>query len=233
MNEIRNTYTKLNFAIFIDTFEYYFLPSCIIVGLLGNLLSSTCLLSKRHLRKRTPLFVLGCIGISDSIFLLTQLQRWLAQNYDSSTFLNTNCFCRLYFFLSRTTLIISISLLLCLILMRLISLFKGPVYLSFYSNTGQIFSHLCVALCVSFCLSLSWHPLWTSGLLKRSDWSYDIFFQRNQSKVHHLSHPTVRCSKNLVASRIVDALNGFYFLAGLIVSLLLIFLPLLLVLKIK
>ena len=240
MKIIQETYRKFHFALFVDKFEFYFLPTCFVLGLCGNLLSSMCLLSKRHMRKRTSLFILACIGISDSIFLLTQLQRWLAQNYGSSIYINTNSLCKLYYMLSRSSIIISVSLLLCLILIRFISIFKGPVYLSFYSNTGQIFSHLCVALSVAFCLSLSWHPLWTSGLLKRSDWSYDIFFRRNQSKALKTSpqfititHPTLRCSKNLVESRIVEALNGFYFIVVLTLSLFLIIVSLLIVMKIK
>jgi len=233
MDEIQKNYMMLKTALFIDEFEYFFLPACLSLGLCGNFFSSMCLLAKRHIRKRVPLFVLACIGISDSIFLLTQMQRWLAQNYGASTYIYTNSLCKLYFMLSRSSLIISVSLLFSLITARLISLFKGGFRLSPYSNTGQIFSHLCVALCVAFCLSLSWHPLWTSGLLEKKNWSYDIYFRRNHSKAYHFSHPTLYCSKNLVSSRIVEALNGAYFIIGLSLSLLLMVVSLFIVLKIK
>ena len=163
MNEITKNYLKFRSSYFIDQFEYYFVPACFSIGLCGNGIGSLCFLSKRRLRKRTPLFVLACIGMCDTIFLSTQLQRWFAQNFGASVYLNTNSICKLYFMLMRSSVIISITLLYCMITSRCISIFSGSFRLSFYTNTGQIFSHLCVALSVAFCLSLSWHPLWTSG----------------------------------------------------------------------
>ena len=147
----------------IDEFESYFMPACFLIGLFGNTIGSLCLFSKRRLRKRVSLFALASLGVSDSIFLFTQLERWLAQNIDLSAYIDSNLQCQLYFMLTRSSIMISASLLFCMITARFIAFYKGKFQLSLYTNIGQIFSHLCVALSVIFCLSISWHAGITGG----------------------------------------------------------------------
>ena len=226
----------LQAVLFIDLLEFYLIPICFLLGVCGNLLGSFCLFAKKKMRKRTPLFVLSCVGIFDSVFLCAQLQRWLATNYGSDIYLNTSSLCKLYFMLMRSSMIISVSLVFCLISARFIRFFKGSFRLSTYSNTGQMCSHLCVAYIFALGLSLSWHPLWTSGIRVGSNRIYDIFYNRNQSKlisVHAFTNQKYFCSKNVDSIRIVETLNTFYFLIGMILSFLLLAIPLLIFLKVK
>ena len=148
----------------IDKIEYYFIPICFSFGFTGNLIGSLCLFRTHELRKRTPLFILGSIGLSDSIFLLSQLQRWYALSIDSQLYIVNNASCKFYLMLLRFSLLLSSSLLLALIIIRTIRFYIGRYCLSTYSNIGQMFSKLCVAYIFALSISLSWHELWSSGI---------------------------------------------------------------------
>ena len=148
----------------IDWLEFYFIPICFVVGFAGNILGSFCLLYTRKLRKRTPFFILAAIGFSDTVFLVSQLQRWLALNFDAQFFLVNNGLCKFYLLLLRFSLIFSASLLFVLVLTRVIRFYMGSYRLSTYSNLGQMCSRLCVGYLFALSISSSWHELWSSGI---------------------------------------------------------------------
>ena len=158
---------------YIGIFTYYLVPVCFLIGLLANLTGSICILAKYKMRKRTPLFIIAIIGLSDIFTLGTQLQRWLAVNFDQYIFLNSSGICKLYFMIFRSSSLISISLLFCLIMTRFIRFYFGLYHLSTYSNLGQICSKLCVVYIFALGLSLSWNPLWSSGIKIGDEPVYD------------------------------------------------------------
>ena len=89
----------------IENIEYYTIPACFIFGLISNLTGSLCLLFKSKLRQQSSLFMLSIIGLIDCLFLLTQLQRWLAIYFNDQIFINNHTFCKLYFWLIKFSML--------------------------------------------------------------------------------------------------------------------------------
>lgn len=119
--------------------EFYFIPACFILGLVGNLVGAACIFSYRSFRRKTPLFILASCGLSDSALLGAVMQQWLAKFVSAETYLVTNSLCKFYFMLTRLSVIISASLVFVLLLSRVVSVCSGTYRLSVYSNLGYYY----------------------------------------------------------------------------------------------
>lgn len=232
-----NSTLILNTVVLIDQLDYYLVPTCFILGLLGNLIGSMCLFNSKHMRKRTPLFVLASIGLADSLLLVSQMQRWLATYYHAqNTFLLSHSMCKFYFMFLRCSLLFSASLTFVLVITRFISIYLGTFRLSTYSNLGQTFSRLCVGYLFALALSLSWHELWTSGLK-----SANIAILELENDYHSPVTPTtsapilseLTCSKNVASYAIVDSINFVYFLIVSLIYSFLFTIPIVVLAKMK
>lgn len=122
-----------------EVVEFYFVPICFLIGLLGNLIGSACIFSNRTFRRKTPLFILAACGLSDQALLSAQLQVWLAKFFSPQTFLITSSLCKFYFMLARLSVIVSASFVFVLIFSRVVGICSGTYRLSVYSNLGSFF----------------------------------------------------------------------------------------------
>ncbi|RNA29696.1 thyrotropin-releasing hormone receptor-like [Brachionus plicatilis] len=198
-----------------NTFEYYLIPVCFVVGFVGNTFGSICILSNQKFRQRTPLFIQASIGLSDTFLLISQIQRWLAVFSDQRVFLINNSLCKVYFMILRSSILISSVLTFFLPLIRFISLYLGNFRLSTYSNLGQICSRLSVAYILSISFSLSWHELWTSGLkngddpllVAEPDYESDLA----ETTTRLMVQQNLKCHKNVISYSIIHAINLIYF----------------------
>lgn len=197
----------------INILEYYMIPVCFVIGLVGNLTGSLCILNESRMRRQTPLFILAIVGLSDTILVVSQTQRWLGKFYESRVFLTTNVMCKFYFMMVRFSVLLSASLLFTLVMIRLISLYCGTYRLSIYSNVGQIFSRLSVIYILALCLSISWHELWFSGLKSGNmtiTGEYGDYAETTEGYRVRLND--LRCTKNVIDSEIIHSLHLMYFL---------------------
>lgn len=117
--------------------EFYLVPMLFALGLIGNLIGSSCIFSNRTVRRKTPLFILAACGLSDQALLGSQLQVWLGKFISAKKFLITNSLCKIYFMLARLSVIVSASLVFVLLFSRVVSLWSGTYRLSVYSNLGN------------------------------------------------------------------------------------------------
>ncbi|CAF0957974.1 unnamed protein product [Brachionus calyciflorus] len=220
----------------INLFEFYTIPTCFVIGLIGNTFGSICLLSNRRLRERTPLFLLAIIGIFDTILLTSQLQRWMATFFNEKIFLVTHSLCKVYFMILRSSILISSALTSILILIRFVGLFFGHYKLSTYSNLGQMSSRLCVAYIISISISLTWHELWTSGLKNGDEPIVELesddpkYMSTNSTEIEY---DNLRCFKNVMNYEIVNMINRIYFFILFLIFLNLAIVPFILLSKIR
>jgi hypothetical protein len=91
----------------INSLELYFVPICFMLGFIGNMISSVCILGTNKMRKRTPFFIMATIGITDTILLFSQMQRWFAIQFDAHFFLVNNSLCKFYLLLVRSSVLIT------------------------------------------------------------------------------------------------------------------------------
>jgi hypothetical protein len=218
-------YFHLNTISLIDTLEIYLIPTFLTLGIIGNFFGSLCLLSNRSLRKSTILFILAIIGIVDNLFLVTQLQRWIALCFNKD-FIQTDLLCKMYFFLIRFSILTSSALLMSLIIIRFIKLYLGTYRLSLYSNIGQIFSKLCIVIIIALTTSTNWHQVWTSGvyttkgnnLLPESIKKLD---KNSPFRDFHLNYEyRIHCIENIESEVLAKIVN--YFNLGILVLIFLI-----------
>jgi heme/copper-type cytochrome/quinol oxidase subunit 3 len=80
----------------LNRLEFVTIPTFFLIGLVGNTLGAACLLSRRSMRKRTPLFILAVIGITDSVMLASQMMRWIALFYENFLIESATA-CKFYF----------------------------------------------------------------------------------------------------------------------------------------
>jgi len=229
MEKYSKTDVVLNYVMFnairmANRLEFFLIPVCVVFGLISNLTGSIAIFSSYQMRKRTPLFIVACIGMVDSLFLLTQAQRWFAVNFSNKYYLNNHSMCKLYFTLIRSSLLITVSLLFCMLFARFIRIFYGLFRLSVYSNLGQLLSKLSVAYVFALGLALSWHELWTSGLWQSTESQLNILLNEKTK---------LTCRKNPLSFFIIDTFQVVYFLITTCISLLLIALSSMMIIKIK
>jgi hypothetical protein len=248
----------LKFVQFVDSFEYFTIPICFLLGLLGNTTGSVCLLTKRKTSKHTSLFILAIIGLVDNIFLLTQLQRWLATNNENEKFVNNHIFCKFYLMFTRFSVLLSISLLMCLIIRAYFEAYM-KFRLSKFNSFGQIVSNLSIIYMFALTLSISWHELWTSGLKNENGPLYDqeyFFLMENISAIsislfttyqHQYKYYSyysytiknltnsfqIECSKNVNSLSIVGYLNGIYFFISALILMISLSISLMILVKVK
>ena len=257
-----NLVLTLKFVHFVDVFEYFTIPTCFLLGLLGNTIGSICLLRKRKIRRHTSLFILSIIGLIDNIFLTTQLQRWLATNNENETFVNNHTFCKFYLMFTRFSVLLSISLLMCLIIRAYFEAYM-KFRLSIFNNLGQIVSNLSIVYMFALTLSISWHELWTSGLRNENGPLYDqeyfflmdnisamsiSLFTTYQQQYKYYSYYSytmknltssssltsqIECSKNVNSLSIVGYLNGIYFFISTLIILISLLVSLMILVKVR
>lgn len=145
----------------LDRIEYYSVPFCFLLGMSGNLLGSACILANRRMRKRTPLFILAAMGITDSIMLVAQMQRWFSLNLYNFLAVSYTA-CKFHFSFVHFSLLASCSLTCILLTLRFVSLYMGTYRLSSYSNLGQALSKLSVAYTLALVSCLSSQDLFKS-----------------------------------------------------------------------
>ncbi len=210
---------------FANRLEFFLIPACFVLGVISNLTGSLAILSSYQMRKRTPLFIIACIGIVDSLFLLTQAQRWFAINFSNKHYLSNHSMCKLYFTLTRSSLLITVSLLFCMLLSRFVRIFYGLFRLSVYSNMGQLLSKLSVAYVFALGLALSWHELWTSG----------VQYDSTESQLNILLNEKTKlsCRKNVLSFFVIETFEVVYFVITSSISTLLIVLSAMMIIKIK
>ena len=228
----------------LNKLEYYATPFLVVFGIVGNLLGSICIFSNHKMSKRTPLFMLATIGISDSVMLILQLERWFAIHYENFLIVSSSA-CKFYFTLLHLSILVSSSLTFLLVLLRFVSLFMGNYHLSTYSNIGQMLSKLSVAYVLALSLSLSWHHLWSSEITKDNmpihlspnsqfDHTHSITPSNDykQSKASNSSSELL-CSKRLNDSKyeLFNVVEAIYFGMAAFLNICLIFLPFLVSIK--
>lgn len=219
----------------VELIEFYLIPSCFALGLVGNLAGSACILSSRSMRRKTPLFILACCALFDLALLTSHLQRWLAKFFAidgdgggggdaDSIFLATNALCKFHFLLTRLSVLVSASLVFVLLVTRVVALCLGTYRLSVYSNVGQALSRLVVVYVFAISLAFSWHELWTSGLkwnnytISEDDYvdpsatSSSVSFRfLSNSMVKNMTLTGLVCTKNVIESHLIGLVHGLYF----------------------
>ncbi len=228
----------------LDKIEYNLIPLCIIFGLMGNLCGSMCILTNKKMRRRTPLFILSCIGLSDSVLLLTQFQRWLSQHFNTLSFLIvSHISCKFYFTLFHLAMLLSCSLTFVLIFLRFVSLFMGKYRLSAYSNMGQMLTKLSFAYIFTLSLSICWHNLWKSGLTTKNqkpiiitdEYTTQVIKEYfvSLSLAENFTTQELRCTKNVYPPKLYIMLDLFSFLLIFILNLALALLPFIIMNKMR
>lgn len=227
----------------INNMETFLIPLTFLLGFFGNLISSMCILTTSKMRKRTPFFILATIGITDTILLFSQLQRWLAIHFDQQFYLVNHSLCKFYLLLVRSSVLLTSGLILSLTVSSVVRLYLGSFKLSTNSKLGQMLSRLCVGYVIALGLSFSWHELWTSGLTNLT-----IAIHLNDDESQHndyislipLNKPAVysinsdlKCSKNVDSVLIVNVINYAYFSICILINMFLILNSTLIYLKLK
>ena len=210
IDDNRNIKTSsMVFIKIIDILECYLIPIFIIPGFIGNLSSSLCIFNNKGLRKSTTFFILAIIGIVDNIFLLTQMQRWMALCFRPDIIL-IDVLCKVYFFLIQFSIQTSSALLLILVITRFIKLYHGNYKLSLNSSIGQMCSKLSVVYIITLTISTNWHRVWTSGSFSSKKSSVNMEDSNSSLLPKHynfLSH----CIENVeieILAQIINILNN-------------------------
>lgn len=230
----------------IDKLEQYFVPTCFGIGLLGNFFGILTILTAKKLRKHTVFFILAIIGITDTILICSQMQRWLAIYYDHFLFIINNSLCKFYLMLVRSSVLISSSLVLTLTISSVIRLYLGAYRLSTTSKLGQLLSKLSILISILLSMSVSWHELWTSGLRSSSgpihlnDYDEggggggsDSGENDENGDDYSRNMNELKCSKNIESFMVIEIINFIYFFVSILINLSLVFNCMLIYSKLK
>ncbi|CAH1782741.1 unnamed protein product [Owenia fusiformis] len=152
--------TLMTMQMFVDKLKWYYTPTIITIGLLGNLLS-VIVFTQTTYRKVSAAFYLAMLAVFDSIFLMTLLLIWVS-NFGFNLY-NTEGWCQFTLYASLISCFMSEWCVVAFALERFIILCCKPNLAKLCSMFRTKF--LLIGLMI-FAVCFYFHHSWTAGIIQ-------------------------------------------------------------------